>query len=411
MFDEDKYIDSDLQMRSILSDAQEDVPAHVWEGVSAELDRIDSVKSRKPVVLWWRRSAIAVAAAAAVAVGVIMNHERNEDIFVREAAGTDMIAVAKTAVNAEDKESPVYIAEVRTPAEKVRTEASPAKEATEVGKAVVAQPEETPAPEATSTGNDMEVMAETDLPAGKSAKEAIVKDSWSDAFSEDGWGEDIRKRKKARTSIVVSGITGTNSVHGSDINGLLRFPSISTIRPKTGVKQTNEDSSYGLPLSVGAGVRIGLTPRWSLGVGVNYTLLTRKFHGYYTHVDKDGNIDISPSSDIRNSQHYIGIPVNAYYSIINRDNINFYAYAGGTVERCVSDKYDVIGQNIIHTEKAKGVQLSANAGIGVEFLLGKHLGLYIDPSLRYYFPCGQPKSIRTAQPLMMGFEMGLRVNL
>ena len=71
----------------------------------------------------------------------------------------------------------------------------------------------------------------------------------------------------------------------------------------------------------------------------------------------------------------------------------------------------MISTSIIHKEKVDGVQTSVNLGIGVEFLLGKHLGLYIDPSLRYYFDCGQPKSIRTAQPLMMGFEMGLRVNL
>ena len=54
---------------------------------------------------------------------------------------------------------------------------------------------------------------------------------------------------------------------------------------------------------------------------------------------------------------------------------------------------------------------SVNLGIGVEFLLGDYLGLYIDPSLRYYFDNGQPKSIRTDQPLMLGFEMGLRVKL
>ena len=57
------------------------------------------------------------------------------------------------------------------------------------------------------------------------------------------------------------------------------------------------------------------------------------------------------------------------------------------------------------------MQLSANAGIGVEFMLGRYVGLYLDPSLRYYFKSGQPKSIRTAQPLMLGFELGLRFNL
>ena len=57
------------------------------------------------------------------------------------------------------------------------------------------------------------------------------------------------------------------------------------------------------------------------------------------------------------------------------------------------------------------MQLSANVGVGVEFMLGRHLGLYIDPSLRYYFNCDQPKSIRTVQPLMLGFELGLRARL
>ena len=43
--------------------------------------------------------------------------------------------------------------------------------------------------------------------------------------------------------------------------------------------------------------------------------------------------------------------------------------------------------------------------------LGKHLGLYIDPSLRYYFDCDQPHNIRAAQPLMLGFEVGLKAYL
>ena len=158
-------------------------------------------------------------------------------------------------------------------------------------------------------------------------------------------------------------------------------------------------------------MKLDFTPKWSLGIGVNYSLLTRRFYGSYTEVSQTGVIDKSISSDIRNSQQYIGIPVNVYYNVLDSEHMNFYAYAGGTAEKCISDKYDLIGTEVVYTEKVKGVQLSANVGIGVEFLLGQHLGLYIDPSLRYYFSNGQPKSIRTAQPLMLGFEMGLRVRL
>ena len=115
---------------------------------------------------------------------------------------------------------------------------------------------------------------------------------------------------------------------------------------------------------------------------------------------------------IRNMQHYIGVPVSVYYNIIDHDFINFYAHAGGAVEKCILNKYEVHTSPVIyHTQAVESVQLSANAGIGVEFMLGKHVGIYLDPSLRYYFKGNQPKSIRTAQPLMLGFEAGLRFNL
>ena len=192
---------------------------------------------------------------------------------------------------------------------------------------------------------------------------------------------------------------------------MIRQPSISSAPPKTGVKETSTRSTYGIPLSFGAGVKIDFTDRWSLGVGLNYTLLTRRFYGSYTGVNEQGSIEMSIQTDIRNTQNYVGIPVNAFYNIVNSRHLNFYTYAGGTVEKCVSDKYQLLGKDITHTEKAKGVQLSADLGVGVEFLLGDYLGLYIDPSLRYYFDNGQPASIRTAQPLMLGFEMGLRVKL
>jgi hypothetical protein len=234
-------------------------------------------------------------------------------------------------------------------------------------------------------------------------------------FNEDyepsEWQEE-KERRKVGTSLVLSGIAGTNGTQAKPGGqGMLKQPSISSAPPKTGVKETSTRSVYGIPLSFGAGVKIDFTDRWSLGVGLNYTLLTRRFYGSYTRINEQGSIEMNMQTDIRNSQNYVGIPVNAFYNIVNSRHLNFYTYAGGTVEKCVSDKYQLLGKDITHTEKAKGVQLSADLGIGVEFLIGDYLGLYIDPSLRYYFDNGQPSSIRTAQPLMLGFEMGLRVKL
>lgn len=393
MFDEDKYIESDDLMRSILSQGQEEVPARVWEGISSELDRIDAAKGRKTVMLWFRRTAVAVAAAAALAIGIFTDWNRNQDIV--DTSDKKLIAVAGTEqINTKaELTEPASFAERRSP--------YLADAADEVQEAM-ALVEEQIAPKDVPSYQE---PAETEPAVHKDIEPSHERwpDIWEDEIPAD-------KRKKRKTAVVLSGIAGTNSVQKSGSN-MLRRPSMSTSRPKTGVEQKSSESTYGLPVSLGAGVKIGLSEKWSLGIGANYTLLTRKFFGTYTIVDNEGSIEESISSDIRNVQQYIGIPVNIYYNIVDSDFVNFYTYAGGTVERCISDKYDVLNTEYLYKGSVQGVQTSANLGIGVEFLLGKHLGLYVDPSIRYYFNCGQPKSIRTAQPFMLGFEAGLRINL
>lgn len=396
MFDEDKYIESDDLMRSILSQGEEDVPAHVWEGISSELDRISGISRKKTVMLWFRRSAVAAAVAAAVAVGVFTDWNVNGDI-VPATSDKGLIAVAESPeINAGyELSSPAAISERKLPSYLAYVPEEEAETVETV--AVPAEPAEAPQKQEPAKEPQGTVSAGNEPAA----------ETWPEIW-EDDETEKIRKRR--RTALTLSGIAGTNSVQSSGL-GPMRRPSMSTSRPKTGVEQKSSESTYGLPVSLGAGVKIGLSDRWSLGVGANYTILTRKFFGTYTKVNQEGTIEESVSTDIRNAQQYVGIPVNAFYSIVDNEYMNFYTYAGVTVERCLSDKYDILNTEYIYKGTVKGVQTSANIGLGVEFMLGRHLGLYMDPSLRYYFDCGQPKSIRTAQPLMLGIEMGLRVNL
>ena len=396
MFEENKYEESDILMRSILSEAREEVPEHIWEGISAELDKR---QTRKPVALWFRRTAVAAAAAAAVAVGVVLHRDGGAGtMLVPEAEGSGMVAV----VEPEAAATP----EGQTAAEQLAaiTYVADADKAVKAGKEAVRKtvvPSETEEPE-TPVAQEVKERAEA-------AEKKEAAEYFPEVWPEDE--DEVRKRNREGVSLVLSGVAGTNNARNGSGNGPFKRPQISTAPPKTGIEEKSTESTYGLPLSAGVGVKIGLTPRWSIGTGVNYTLLTRRFYGTYTHVDENGIVDVSTGSDIRNIQQYVGVPVNVFYNILDRDHVNFYAYAGGTVEKCISDKYSLMGTSINHSETAKGVQLSANAGVGVEFILGKRLGLYIDPSLRYYFDCGQPKSIRTVQPLMLGFEMGLRVKL
>ena len=405
MFEDNKYNESDLVMRSILDEGVEEVPAGVWDAVSEGLDK---ASRKKTVVLMWKRAAVGFGVAAALAVGLVLNHGIDEDTLITTGQ-EDMIAVVEqtpvTDSEVDDAfETDVMVAQVREIPRRNDIKHQPSVPVAVDEPAFV---EEQPAPE-TEAQQEVAQPQENQV-----ATDDALSYRFSEEYAPSDWEEEEeREPRKIGTSLVLSGIAstnGTNSKPGGQ--GMMKQPSISSAPPKTGVKETSTKSTYGIPVSFGAGVKLDLTDRWSLGAGLNYTLLTRRFYGSYIEVNDQGSIVTNTQTDIRNTQNYLGIPVNAFYNIVDSPRLNFYAYAGGAVEKCISDKYQLLGKDITHSEKVKGVQLSANLGIGVEFLLGDYLGLYIDPSLRYYFDNGQPASIRTAQPLMLGFEMGLRVKL
>ena len=79
----------DQQVRSILENGQEEVPAGVWEGVSAGLDK---AARTKVVSLWFRRAGLGVAAAAAVVAGFIFI-DAGQPTDIVPPASDDMIAV------------------------------------------------------------------------------------------------------------------------------------------------------------------------------------------------------------------------------------------------------------------------------------------------------------------------------
>lgn len=393
MSEKNNIFENDLLMRAILEGGQEEVPGHIWDAVSAGLDKAASVQ-KKTVTLWWRRAGVSVAAvAAAVASVLVLSRPESADIVPAAVQG-DMIAVVE-----QPAQENIMIEEA------VEMEAGRQLQKKAAG-LMAYVPEETPE----IRKEEMSPAAQETAPQ-KTAAKKVTENASAREYFPAVWDDEDDQRNKVRTSVVVSGITGASSSQNKGASGILKAPALTLAPAETGIIEKNSTSRYGLPVSVGAGVKIDFTPKWSLGVGLNYTLLTRTFNGTYTHVSEAGAIDNLVTSDIRNSQHYIGIPVNAYYNIVSSKHVNFYAYAGGAVEKCVYDKYRVITNSIVHKEPAKGVQLSANIGFGAEFMLGEHLGLYLDPSLRYYFDCGQPKSIRTEQPLMLGFELGFRFRL
>lgn len=394
----------DQMIKSILEEGQEEVPAGIWEGVSSGIDKIER---RKKVLVIFRRTAIGAAVAASLILGFFFGMVDNKIVPEDE----DMIALVSPAAteNIEQTSDSQLIAMAEIPEVNI-SKASSATVTTGTASA------ESPA---VSAPSDAIVTTESiDQSEQTPDSEEIAQTSKADNAPSSGrydrinWEQDEQKdKRKVKAAIEISGLAGTNSTNPKSGFGLMKRPTLPSSEVSTGITENSTGSTFGIPVSFGLGVRFDLTPRWSVSTGVRYSLLERKFYGTYTLVDEDGNIAKSESSDIRNSQHYFGIPVNVAFNIINKDYLRFYAYAGGAVEKCLADKYNVLSSNTIHVENVKGAQLSVNVGAGVEFLAGKHLGIYLDPSLRYYFNNGQPTSIRTVRPLMLGFEAGLRFRL
>ena len=389
---ENKNIEQDILFRSILDKGQEQVPANVWDRIEEDLDRISR---RKTTVLWLRRSVLGAAAAAVLAFVLLHDSGLQDDII--KVSENGQIALVEQNTTPSEEAATTLLAYNPVPVHK----------AAEVRETIVANDVTEVCVEEAS--EEVQIMKEVQKEQTTAEKELSKPEKEEETFT-DIWPEE-EKAKKRRVSFSVSGITGTNSVQNSFKINPMKSPAISSAPKKTSIKETSAITAYGIPVSFGAGVRIGITPKWSIGTGINYTLLTRKFYGNYISVGETGTIQKDVSSDIRETQHFIGIPVNFYYDIISNSNINLYAYAGGAAEKCVADRFQVLGAGITHTEQIKGMQLSAGLGMGVEFMLGRHLGIYLDPSIRYFFDNNQPKSIRTAQPLMFGFEMGLRARL
>ena len=394
----------DLEMRSLLADAALKPSHRVWKGVSARLDA-DAAPVANPWG-WLKWAGMSLAAAAAVAAGVFFSGTRTSiptkilnqsqaDMLAQtgEAAGAPTDVAAPAAIPASEVGSAAPQAASRPAVRSARPQAldsrpAPAQEVIgeqPVPETVAAQPAEQPQ------------QATASEPGRQQARQpkARVAEPVADPFAVL---EPERKGFKPRLALYAQGSVGSNDASGR--------PAAPGARMAPGAQDEfseilGSSSTYGVPFTLGLGVRVYVAPSLSLGTGVDYSLLTRTFTGDYQ----------GTPGTVSHTIQYIGIPVRLYYDILTSDRIKFYAYGGGEVEFCIGNKYRLFGSpDIVRDYKVNNPLFSVGAGLGVEFRLGRTLGLYVDPGVNYYFPGNQPRSIRTDKPLMLNFDAGLRFN-
>lgn len=415
----------DDKVRAMLSEPREQIPEGLWDGIEA---RLAGAPARRGVTVLRRWAAGVGSVAAALAVGIVTAH------FVRSEKPESSVAQPSAMAGNIPEETP----ECRpwTAAEAVQTAGASKNMAVAANAGHAAKNEgsektvdrdvqkavETVAEEAVLVAdNATECREEKAAAEGEEKIDVVKTDGHPELLAMGGeecglhvdnsdiksvYGDDTEIERKTPFEITVGGnsFAGPQKAHGPR-RMLSRGHKAQSSKT---FEESGSSATYSLPLSFGVGLKYDVTSWFGVGIGVNYTLLNKKVWG--TWYDEHG---WSSSADMKNSQHYIGVPVDLYFSMFRNNRWNAYAAVGGAVEKCVMNRYagTADGDPISFTKKAKGVQTSVKAGIGIEFSPLEFLGIYIDPSVRYFFDNGQPRSIRTDQPLSFGVEAGLRFKL
>lgn len=382
----------DLQVREMLQDASVKAPRGVWKAVSRRLSSDGSLPVSRLSFAGW--AAASLSFAAILCAGIFFSWDRGNN------AVPELQAVPYTAqiISSGNDWSCPIVSEPESSEHVISLTAS--KDKARAQKSVAANNVTTAKEETEECVSAGEAPAErNDLVAAVLPKETGNNENTGncDPFAEMERQDLLAQRNKRRPSIAVSGnlsgnseFSAASSLFGSEGQG-------SGALAKTGLER------FGIPLQLGAGIRIPLAKDLSLGAGISYSFLSSAYDAEYKGY----------TGDVRHNMNYIGIPVNIFYSLVQIGTVNVYAHTGGSAEYCVSNKYIFRGGSLTETikEPVKGFMFSAGAGLGMEFKVAESIGIYLDPSFRYYFHCDHPESIRTEKPQTFNFEAGIRFNL
>lgn len=173
--------------------------------------------------------------------------------------------------------------------------------------------------------------------------------------------------------------------------------------------ETKTEYEHHLPIRIGLSVAYALTDRLSISGGLTYTRLSSDI--------KDASRESKYIGEQR--LHYVGIPVNVSYKVASFRWLGLYGTAGVLAEKCVSGTTDegYVENNTMkytntHDISSKPLQMSVNAGVGIQFDFIDNVGIYAEPGLSYYFDDGSAlQTIYKEKPLNFNLNVGVRFKL
>lgn len=397
----------DIMARNLLQNAEEPVSPRVWNRISAALD------GQQPrVVPFWAWSLAAVAAAAAVVLGVFLWRPGS----VQPSPAEEVLLAQVTEATEVAEETEVEAISVPAMEEQLARSVAAGRTAAVETAMTSSQIMQTEAPQTEAAETAVSETAVSEVPEEPVPAETVSKKQETPVSQEDieRLNQLLREDAKPaparrRFSLQLSGNVQDNQRGGVTTSAWMRAsrPPVLIGNQDEGIYNEYPEISFNLPLSVGIGLKYYVADRWAVGTGIRYTNLSRTFVGDY--VDADGFP--TRETDIDNQQHWLGVPLNLYFDIITRGNWRVTSFLGGSAEYLM-DNYMRIHSSpsdISYHQGSAPIQWSCNVGVGVEFRVSPHIGIFLDPSFRYYIGTEhQPRSIRTIQPLRFDVETGLR---
>lgn len=372
----------DQDIRDILYNAEEPVSPGVWSAVAAGLD------AKKRIVPAWMWGAMAFAAAAAVAVGVFL--WRPNDIRLEEYSPASPLAA-----QLQNSLPGGIVMPTEVSSAPVRKAAAPIALREEATLEAV--------PTATINPVPLQKLSSRLAMPPHSSYVAQVDDNY--LLNELAWEE------KPLPGRDIS-LTAAGNFQASSKAPFLsrRGAAAAAAVPQEGVYDpVPESDKPGFPFSVGLGVKWNFAPRWAVGTGINYTNISRSFTANYAD---DGFV--LPQVPVDNMQHWIGVPVNFYFDVVRSPRWRVHVLAGGEMDYLLANNFTVHGNKpILWQKKDTSFQWSAGVGAGAEYMITPRLGIYLNPTVRYYFTRVSGADINglPVHPVRFMMEGGLRFSI
>ena len=164
-------------------------------------------------------------------------------------------------------------------------------------------------------------------------------------------------------------------------------------------------SHHQMPVTWSLALKYRLNHRWGVETGLNYSKLTSEFE-----MGEDGN-----KIEQRQMIHYLGIPVKGVFNIYGGRTWNLYGSAGLVTEIPVYaplySNYYVHGQYEVSDKTTIRApwQFSTTFGLGIQYHLTPHIGIFAEPSLQYFIPTHTDiETYRTEHPFTFSLPLGIR---